>query len=101
MAVEALQFYKNNLNIHFVSNVDGDHVNEIIKTKSRNNTFVIVPRLYNQETLTNSETIRKWFYLRNLVQAKRMAKHFVAVSNIEKVTKFGINQNNVFRCGIG
>jgi glucose-6-phosphate isomerase len=31
MAVEALQFYKNNLNIHFVSNVDGDHVNEIIK----------------------------------------------------------------------
>jgi glucose-6-phosphate isomerase len=34
MAVEALQFYKNNLNIHFVSNVDGDHVNEIIKTKS-------------------------------------------------------------------
>ena len=31
MAVEALQFYKNHLNIHFVSNVDGDHVNEIIK----------------------------------------------------------------------
>jgi glucose-6-phosphate isomerase len=44
MAVEALQFYKNNLNIHFVSNVDGDHVNEIIKTKSRNNTFVIVSK---------------------------------------------------------
>ena len=26
MAVEALQFYKNHLNTHFVSNVDGDHV---------------------------------------------------------------------------
>jgi glucose-6-phosphate isomerase len=49
MAVEA--FYKNNLNIHFVSNVDGDHVNEIIKTKSRNNTFVIVSRLYNTRNI--------------------------------------------------
>ena len=34
MVVEALQFYKNHLNVHFVSNVDGDHVNEIIKTLS-------------------------------------------------------------------
>jgi glucose-6-phosphate isomerase len=34
MVVEALQFYKNQLNVHFVSNIDGDHVNEIIKTES-------------------------------------------------------------------
>ena len=27
MVVEALQYYKNHLNLHFVSNVDGDHVN--------------------------------------------------------------------------
>ena len=31
MVVEALQYYKNHLNVHFVSNVDGDHVQEIIK----------------------------------------------------------------------
>nr|WP_315231168.1 glucose-6-phosphate isomerase [uncultured Flavobacterium sp.] len=97
MAVEALQFYKNHLNIHFVSNVDGDHVNEIIKKLNPETTlFVIVSKTFTtQETLTNSETIRKWF-LESATQ-EDIAKHFVAVStNIQKVTEFGINPDNVF-----
>jgi glucose-6-phosphate isomerase len=97
MAVEALQFYQNHLNIHFVSNVDGDHVNEIIKKINPETTlFVIVSKTFTtQETLTNSETIKKWF----LQSAKQedVAKHFVAVStNLDKVTEFGINPDNVF-----
>ncbi|MFV8338520.1 glucose-6-phosphate isomerase [Flavobacterium sp. LB3P21] len=97
MAVEALQFYKNHLNVHFVSNVDGDHVNEIIKKLNPETTlFVIVSKTFTtQETLTNSETIRKWF-LESATQ-EDVAKHFVAVStNIQKVTGFGINPDNVF-----
>ena len=97
MVVEALQFYKNHLNIHFVSNVDGDHVNEVIKKLNPETTlFVIVSKTFTtQETLTNSETIRKWF-LQSASQ-EDVAKHFVAVStNIKKVTEFGINENNVF-----
>lgn len=97
MAVEALQFYKNHLNVHFVSNVDGDHVNEVIKKLNPETTlFVIVSKTFTtQETLTNSETIRKWF-LESATQ-EDIAKHFVAVStNIQKVTEFGINPNNVF-----
>lgn len=97
MVVEALQFYKNHLNVHFVSNVDGDHVNEIIKKLNPETTlFVIVSKTFTtQETLTNSETIREWF----LKSAKQedVAKHFVAVStNIQKVTEFGINPENIF-----
>ena len=97
MAVEALQFYKNHLNVHFVSNVDGDHVNEIIKKINPETTlFVIVSKTFTtQETLTNSETIKEWF----LKSAKQedVAKHFVAVStNLDKVTEFGINPDNVF-----
>lgn len=97
MVVEALQFYKNQLNTHFVSNVDGDHVNEIIKKLNPETTlFVIVSKTFTtQETLTNSETIRKWF----LQSAKQedVAKHFVAVStNMQKVTEFGIDPENVF-----
>ena len=97
MAVEALQFYKNHLNIHFVSNVDGDHVNEIIKKINPETTlFVVASKTFTtQETLTNSQTIKKWF----LESAKQedVAKHFVAVStNIQKVTEFGINPDNVF-----
>ncbi|WP_309612780.1 glucose-6-phosphate isomerase [Flavobacterium sp.] len=97
MVVEALQFYKNHLNVHFVSNVDGDHVNEIIKKLNPETTlFVIVSKTFTtQETLTNSETIRTWF-LKSANQ-EDVAKHFVAVStNIQKVTDFGINPNNIF-----
>ncbi len=97
MVVEALQFYKNHLNVHFVSNVDGDHVYEILKKVNPETTlFVIVSKTFTtQETLTNSETIRKWF----LQSAKQedVANHFVAVStNIKNVTEFGIDASNVF-----
>ena len=97
MIVEALQFYKNHLNVHFVSNVDGDHVNEIIKKINPETTlFVIVSKTFTtQETLSNAETIRSWF----LKSAKQedVANHFVAVStNIQKVTEVGINPTNVF-----
>jgi len=97
MVVEALQYYKNHLNVHFVSNVDGDHVNEVIKTLNPETTlFVIVSKTFTtQETLTNSETIREWF-LKSATQ-EDVAKHFVAVStNIQRVTEFGINPDNVF-----
>jgi glucose-6-phosphate isomerase len=97
MIVEALQYYKNDLNVHFVSNVDGDHVNEIIKKINPETTlFVIVSKTFTtQETLSNAETIRSWF-LQSATQ-EDVAKHFVAVStNIQKVTEFGINPDNIF-----
>lgn len=97
MIVEALQFYKNHLNVHFVSNVDGDHVNEVIKKLNPETTFfVVVSKTFTtQETLSNAETIRSWF-LQSASQDD-VAKHFVAVStNIQKVTEFGINPGNVF-----
>lgn len=97
MVVEALQYYGNHLNIHFVSNVDGDHVNEVLKKINPETTlFVIVSKTFTtQETLSNAETIKKWF----LKSAKQedITKHFVAVStNIKNVTQFGIAEENIF-----
>ncbi len=97
MVTEALAYYKNHLNVHFVSNVDGDHVQEVIKKVNPETTlFVIVSKTFTtQETLTNAMTIRKWF----LSQAPEdaVAKHFVAVStNLEKISEFGIASENVF-----
>ena len=89
MVVEALQFYKNQLNLHFVSNVDGDHVNEVIKQLNPETTlFVIVSKTFTtQETLSNANTLRDWFL--NNAPNDAVSKHFVAVStNIEKVTAF-------------
>lgn len=97
MVVEALKFYKNNLRTHFVSNVDGDHVHEILKELNPETTlFVVVSKTFTtQETLSNATTIKKWF----LKHAKQedVAKHFAAVStNTEKIAEFGISPENVF-----
>ena len=100
MVVEALQFYKNNLTTHFISNVDGDHVQEILKKINPETTlFVIVSKTFTtQETLTNSETVKKWFLSENFgTTEKDIAKHFVAVStNLQNVTNFGIAPENIF-----
>ena len=63
MVSEALKFYKNHLNINFISNVDGDHVHEVIKHLNPETTlFVIVSKTFTtQETLSNALTVKKWF----------------------------------------
>ena len=97
MVVESLKFYKNQLNVRFISNVDGDHVMESLKGLNPETTlFVIASKTFTtQETLTNAETARDWF-LKTASQSD-VAKHFVAVStNIQKVTEFGIAEDNIF-----
>lgn len=97
MVTEALKFYKNHLKIHFVSNVDGDHVMETIKDLNPETTlFVIVSKTFTtQETLSNALTIKDWFLKK--ATEKDVAKHFVAVStNLKKIDEFGIDADNVF-----
>ncbi|MFK8272743.1 glucose-6-phosphate isomerase [Capnocytophaga canimorsus] len=97
MVTEALKFYKNHLNVHFVSNVDGDHVMEVIKHLNPETTlFVIVSKTFTtQETLSNATTIKQWFL--QSAKPQDVAKHFVAVStNLQKIDEFGIDSNNVF-----
>lgn len=97
MVVQALKFYKNQLNGRFISNVDGDHVMESLKGLNPETTlFVVASKTFTtQETLSNAETVRAWF-LKSASQ-EDVAKHFVAVStNIQKVTEFGIDPANVF-----
>jgi len=97
MVVDSLQFYKNQLETHFVSNVDGDHYQEIIKNLNPETTlFVIVSKTFTtQETLSNANSIRAWFLESQAQEA--VSKHFVAVStNIESVKAFGIDEDNIF-----
>ncbi|WP_086475760.1 glucose-6-phosphate isomerase [Arenibacter amylolyticus] len=97
MVVKALKYYGNHLKTHFVSNVDGDHVHEILRDLDPETTlFVVVSKTFTtQETLTNATTIKKWF-LKHASQAD-VAKHFAAVStNTEKISEFGIAAENVF-----
>ncbi|MDN3641476.1 glucose-6-phosphate isomerase [Lutimonas halocynthiae] len=97
MVVEGLHYYKNHLKTHFVSNIDGDHVMEVIKELDPETTlFVIVSKTFTtQETLTNAETIKKWF-LKSATE-EDIQHNFVAVStNLDKVKGFGIAEENIF-----
>ena len=97
MITESLRFYRNHLNIKFISNVDGDHVLDLLEVLDPETTvFVIVSKSFTtQETLTNGETIKKWFIEKTNKQA--VSKHFVAVSNNLKKTKdFGISSDKIF-----
>ncbi len=97
MVVEALKFYKNHLKVHFVSNVDGDHVQEVIRELNPETTlFVVVSKTYTtQETLSNATTIKNWFL--ETASQEDVAKHFAAVStNTQKISDFGIVPAHVF-----
>ena len=97
MITEALAYYKNHLDVHFISNVDGDHVTEVLKKVNPATTlFVVVSKTFTtQETLSNATTAKKW-----LVEAlgeSAVADHFVAVStNLPAIGAFGIQSENVF-----
>ncbi len=97
MITEALEHYKNHLKVHFISNVDGDHIHQNLKNFDPETTlFVVVSKTFTtQETLSNATTARTWFIEK--ADAAYVGKHFVAVSsNIKNVTEFGINQENIF-----
>ena len=97
MVVEALKYYKTDLNIHFVSNIDGDHVSEILKNLNPETTFfIIVSKTFTtQETITNALTIKEWFCEK--LDEKAIKSHFAAVStNLNAIKDFGINPKFVF-----
>ena len=97
MVTEALRFYGNHLRMHFVSNVDGDHVHEVIRVLDPETTlFVVVSKTFTtQETLSNATTLKEWFL--KYASQKDIALHFAAVStNTEKIAEFGIADEHVF-----
>lgn len=98
MVTEALRPYKNHLNMHFVSNVDGTHIAETLKKVNPETTlFLVASKTFTtQETMTNANSARDWL----LAAAKdnsAVAKHFAALStNGKAVAAFGIDTNNMF-----
>jgi glucose-6-phosphate isomerase len=98
MVTEALRPYKNHLNMHFVSNVDGTHIAEALKTLNPETTlFLIASKTFTtQETMANAHSARDWF-IAGSGKDSEVAKHFAALStNSEGVSKFGIDTKNMF-----
>ncbi|GAM78786.1 glucose-6-phosphate isomerase [Vibrio ishigakensis] len=98
MVTEALAPYKNHLNLHFVSNVDGTHIAETLKKVNPETTlFLVASKTFTtQETMTNAHSARDWF-LASASDEAHVAKHFAALStNGTAVSEFGIDTDNMF-----
>ncbi|ABS43941.1 glucose-6-phosphate isomerase [Campylobacter jejuni] len=99
MVCKALKNYAHpRLHMHFVSNVDGTQLQDVLERVHPASTlFIVASKTFStQETLTNAFTARKWF-LKHALDEKHIAKHFVAVStNKEAVKDFGIEPENMF-----
>ena len=98
MVTEALKAYKTRLNLHFVSNIDGTHLAETLKSVDPETTlFLVASKTFTtQETMTNAHSAREWF-LNSGAQTADIAKHFAALStNAKDVAAFGIDTENMF-----
>lgn len=98
MVTEALKPYKKNIELHFVSNVDGTHIAETLKKVNPETTlFIVASKTFTtQETMTNANSAKSWF-LTSAKNEEYVKNHFVALStNAEEVAKFGIDTKNMF-----
>jgi len=100
MVTEALKpFGKRDLHMHFVSNIDGTHIAETLRSVDPERTlFIVASKTFTtQETLTNAKTARQWLVSKPGFDESAVAKHFVALStNAKEVGAFGIDTENMF-----
>jgi len=97
LVCNALKYYKNHLNTHYISNIDGDELQETLqKVNPETTLFVIVSKSFTtSETLQNANTIKDWFVKQLSEQA--IEQHFIAVSaKPEKAVAFGVKNESVF-----
>jgi len=99
MAYEALRAYtQRDLEVRFVSNVDGADFEEATRGLPADETlFIVASKTFTtQETMANARAARAWL-LRSLGDVAAVGKHFVAVStNAAEVARFGIDTANMF-----
>jgi glucose-6-phosphate isomerase len=99
MVTEALdQYSDNSVNVHYISNVDGTQIANVLRPLSPEKTLFIVSSktFTTTETMTNARTAMKWLVSSSFDQSA-IAQHFVAVSSNKKnATEFGIAEENIF-----
>ncbi len=97
MVVNALANYRNELNVHFISNVDDDYLQSVLKNIDPETTLVVIvsKTFTTQETMLNAKKVYQW--LSQSIDQSNIVSHLVGVTaDIEKAQLFGINQENIF-----
>jgi glucose-6-phosphate isomerase len=100
MVTEALRPYTlHDLKVHFVSNVDENHINDTLEYLNPETTlFIIASKTFTtQDTMVNAETARQW-YINKLGSEEHIHRHFAAVtSNVALAKAFGVAEENIFK----
>ena len=91
MVTEALGFYKKYINSHFISNVDGDHVQNIIKKLDAETTYFTVSTFTTKETITNANTIKSWFI--SEIGENYIEDHFLLSQIMKRKSKILVLKN--------
>lgn len=96
---EALKpYWFEGVTVHYVANVDGCHIQDVLATVDHQETLVVMSSksFTTQETLQNTLTAKSWFLEAGGSQ-QDIAKHFIAVSsNVKAATEFGMAEDNIF-----
>lgn len=99
MVTEALKQYSDNsVNVHYVSNVDGTQIANVLRPLNPEKVlFIISSKTFTTtETMTNAQTAMKWLVASSF-DSSAISKHFVAVSaNKANALEFGIAAENIF-----
>lgn len=97
MVVEALKFYKNNLNSHFISNADADYLQDVLKKLNPETTLVVIvsKTFTTKETINNAKIIKSWIL--NAANNVEVSNHFAAVTaDTNKALRFGVASTAIF-----
>jgi glucose-6-phosphate isomerase len=97
MATLALAPYHDGPRVHFVSNVDGAHIADTLKTlKPETTLFLVASKTFTTiETMTNAKTARGW--IASALGEEKVGEHFAAISTaLDKVKAFGISEKRTF-----
>jgi len=97
MVTLALAPYHDGPRVHFVSNVDGAHIHDTLKSLDPATTLILIASktFTTLETMTNAGTARAW--IAEALGEGAVGSHFAAISTaIAKVTAFGIAEDRIF-----
>ncbi|MFQ3361152.1 MAG: glucose-6-phosphate isomerase [Alphaproteobacteria bacterium] len=97
MVINALSPDADGPNVHFISNLDGSNLSDVIENLSPSTTLIIIASksFTTHDTLINAKSAIQWLRDNGI---KNIKNHIVAITNSLSVAKaFGINEENIFK----
>lgn len=97
MVINAMSPDADGPNVHFISNLDGSNLSDVIENLSPTTTLIIIASksFSTHDTLINANSAIQWLRDNGI---KNIKNHIVAITNsLSSAKDFGINEENIFK----